>query len=114
MSTPEWDDSELTALKAEDRRLRVVDGVLDDMLMAATHSMEAKNFQGDCQGELSKVEHHQSVSASVWSEKAEVTDRLWDIEFGRERADQMRAEVAARLADSERTAQKSRRIGRSR
>ncbi|WP_194819310.1 hypothetical protein [Nocardia sp. XZ_19_385] len=106
------DRAELVALEAEKRRLNVVDSVLSDMLDAATDSRQAKDYQ-NCAGENEKLAHWDSVHIEVWAERKVVSNRALDVEWGKQKADEIRARTAARITEAVRPA-KRRGIERSR
>ncbi|MFD6156394.1 hypothetical protein ACFWF7_38655 [Nocardia sp. NPDC060256] len=74
MSAADEIRGELEALDAEKQRLRVVDGVLSDMLDAATEVRSAKGYVDDS-AEQEKLRHWDAAARTVWAEQATANGR---------------------------------------
>ncbi|QBS40405.1 hypothetical protein [Nocardia sp. CS682] len=97
MNARKREQSELALAKAEYDRISTVHEVLYDMSMAASDSLLAKGY-GDCANEDAKHAHCDAFQPSVKEERAVAYDRMLVAKYGREVADQMRAQAAERSA----------------
>ncbi|WP_107656034.1 hypothetical protein [Nocardia suismassiliense] len=88
---------ELASAKAEYERISTVHEVLYDMSMAASNALQAKDY-GEYANEDAKHAHCDAFQPSVKKEQAVAYDRMLVAKYGREVADQMRAQAAERSA----------------
>ncbi|PXX66936.1 hypothetical protein DFR70_103691 [Nocardia tenerifensis] len=93
MTTP---DNERDSLLAEFRRLSTVEGVLSDIDGAAWESMERRDF-ADSVGEITKLNQIRSARRAVHEETSRARNRYLEHFYGKDGADELRAEVQAQL-----------------
>ncbi|MFC9433997.1 hypothetical protein [Nocardia sp. NPDC057030] len=89
-------DSDRDGLLAEFRRLSMVEGVLSDIDAAAWESMERKDF-ADSTAEVAKLDQIRSARRAVHEETDRARNRYLDCFYGKDGADELRAEVQAQL-----------------
>ncbi|MBF6065422.1 hypothetical protein IU500_34380 [Nocardia terpenica] len=88
---------DLRALRAEDRRLLVVQTVLADMVFAAGDVIRAKDYR-DVEVEQAKQWHGSAAIGQVTAEWQANWDELIVADLGPEGAEEVRAEIRAREA----------------
>ncbi|MFD0000169.1 hypothetical protein [Nocardia sp. NPDC127526] len=103
MSTADEIRRELAALDAERDRLNVVDGVLTDMLHAATQVAATKDYGND-EAEKNNLRHWDSTAGSVWADQSETWTR-WHETHDRLFAEitKARSDIQARHASQQRS-----------
>lgn len=89
-------DNDRDSLLAEFRRLSTVEGVLSDIDAAAWESMEHRDF-ADSTAEIAKLDQIRSARTTVRDETSRARNRYLDDFYGKDGADELRAEVQAQL-----------------